>query len=186
MRSLHKGLWWHAIDREALRVAAPRFVLCTLVVLVPLTVGIPTQHQPVSITYFLPLIFGVLGALTLRESTQWLQPRNRTLWTFRAAVTVAGDLVCLAALVLSLRAGTPERIGILAGALVAMSVGLVVACVAQDLAWLGAAVVGFACLVSFDRAVILYVPLIGAIVGYCAALLTFAVLGPRSLGVESE
>lgn len=142
-------------------------------------VGIPSQYQLVSVAYFLPLVFGVLGAVTLREHVQWLRPRNRLLWLARGLVTVVLDLACLSPLLLTLD-DSPERSGILAGSLLAMAAGMLVACVTQEFAWLAAALLGFACLLSFEVALVLFLPVGAAVAMYGLALVIFSMRGPRA------
>lgn len=174
-----EALWWHAKERRIPPVTLVRLPLCIGLVLAPLIVGLPTHDQVVPIAYFLPLVFGVSGALTLREHVQWLRPRKGLLWLYRAIATVLVDLACLAGLILTVD-GQLERVGLLSGALLAATVGMAVACAAQEFAWLAAALVGAVCLLDFDRPAVTYLPIVGTLVTYCAAVLVFAVRGPGS------
>lgn len=172
------GLRWHMRDRRLFPAALVRVALCASVALAPVLVGIPSQHQLVTLAFFLPLLCGVGAAVSLRESVQWLRPRNHALRLFRGTVTSALDLLCVGGLIVTLD-GQPERIGILAGALLAMATAMAIASLAQDFAWLGAAIVGFVCLLAFDRAIVLYIPLSAAILVYGVALLIYSLRGPR-------
>lgn len=179
MSTRSDGLRSHVRDRGTLRVGAVRLALCAGIAYAPFLVGLPSHHQLVSIAYFIPMVFGVLGAIGLREHVQWLRPRNRLLWLCRGAVTALVDLSCLAGLLLTID-GRPERMGILAGALLAATVGMLVACIAQDFAWLGAAGVGFLCLLSFDQAVTLSLPIAAATIAYGLTLVVYSIRGPST------
>lgn len=179
MSQLLNGTWWQLRDRNVLPATVARLVLCALVAFLPLLISIPSQQQLVSIVYFFPMLFGVLGAITLRESVQWLRPANQMLRLSRGVTSLLADALCLIPLLVTVN-GSPERWGIVAGALCAMALSMAVACIAQEYVWLAAALVGFVCLLSFDRALVLFIPLSAAVVFYLVTLLVFSLRGPLS------
>jgi hypothetical protein len=60
-----------------------------------------------------------------------------------------------------------------------MAAALGIAAIAQDFAWLGAGAVGTGCLLAFEQAVVLFIPLPAAGVAYAATLFIYTVVGPR-------
>lgn len=177
MPEFASALRWHWKDRRVTLPALIRLPITTGTALAPLVVGLPTHYGLVSVAFFLPMVFGVIGAMTLGENIRWLRPRNRLLWVCRGLTTVSVDFVCLIGLFITID-GQHERVGILAGAMLAAAAGMVVACFAEDFAWLAAALVGFSCLIALDRPVVLYLPVGAALVAYGAALVVFSIAGP--------
>lgn len=174
-----EALAWHVKDRRLLPIALVRLPLCSGIALAPLVVGLPTHDGLVSVAYFLPAAFGVLGAISFRENIRWLRPRNPRLWVCRAVSTASLDFVCLLGLVVTLSMQT-DRGGILAGALLGAAVGMMVACFAEDLAWLAAALVGAACLMAIDRPLVSHLSIGASSAAYVAALLAISIKGPVS------
>lgn len=180
MSSFLNGTWRHAKDRRVIPVTSLRLLVCAVVALASFTVGLPTHLDTVSIVFFFPLVFGVAGAISLSESVLWLRPRNPWLKLSRGLITMTADVVCVSVLFVSL-GGVPEREGAFSGALLAAALGMATALFAQEYAWLAAGFVGFVCLLSFERALVLDLPLAVSLPAYLSLLVIHSWRGPRSV-----
>jgi hypothetical protein len=178
------ALAWHAKDRRILPLALVRLPLCNVIALAPLVVGLPTHYGLVSIAFLLPTVFGVLGAMTLRENIGWLRPRNPRLWACRLVTTASLDLVCLLGLLFTL-SSRAEREGNLAGALLAAAASMAVACFAEEFAWLAAAGVGVVCMIALERPLVSYLSVSASLIAYTSALIVLSITGPASRDGES-
>lgn len=85
------ALRWHWKDRRVTLPAVIRLSITTGTALAPLVVGLPTHYGLVSVTFFLPMVFGVIGAMTLGENIRWLRVLDRRTRLDRRAAQVARD-----------------------------------------------------------------------------------------------
>lgn len=175
MHDLRIAIWCHAQDRGLVHWTLIRLLLCGSVAVAPWLVAIPTWGDLASASYFYPLLFGILGAASLREQSLWLRPRRMGLIFIRAMTTFAADCLCISWLFLI--PGLADTKGLIYGSVLAIAIAMLTAKFTPDYAWLTAALVGAFCLLNFGEPAIRYIPPVLALATYGVGIACFAAKG---------